>query len=186
MADLTGQPDGGDREPDPDADPYAVARAIVLRRLAAAPRSRAELAATLTRKNVPSEVGQAVLDRFEELGLVDDHAYAEMVVRTRHAERGLARRGLASELARRGVPRDVAEDALAPVDRDAEQQAAARLVAKRLPGLAGQPRPVAERRLAGMLARKGYPPGLIRTAVTQALDERAADERAADERGGPD
>ncbi len=43
-----------------------------------------------------------ILDRFEEVGLVDDAQYAEMIVRTRHAERGLSRRAISTELRRRG------------------------------------------------------------------------------------
>lgn len=164
---AAGSPDEG-----PDADPTAVARAIVLRALTASPRSRAELAARLARRRVPPETADVVLDRFEELGLVDDAAYADTVIRAQQAGRGLGRRALSAELARRGVPADLARLALEQVDDDAERRAATRLVAKRLPSLAGQPRAVAARRLAGMLARKGYASGLIRTVVGEALRGR--------------
>ncbi len=71
-----------------------------------------------------------VLDRFDEVGLVDDASYAEMIVRTRHAERGLSRRAIAVELRRRGIDEDVAADALEQVDGDDERQAALVLARK--------------------------------------------------------
>lgn len=158
------------RSQSPDADPTVVARDIVVRALAASPRSRAELADRLARRHVPVEAAEAVLDRFTEVGLVDDRAYAEAVVHAGQSGRGLGKRALAAELARRGVPDPLAREALAQVGPDDERRAAQRLVAKRLPSLARQPRVVAERRLAGMLARKGYPSGLIWAVVQQALD----------------
>jgi regulatory protein len=149
-----------------------VARDIVIRALAASPRSRAELADRLARRHVPAEAAEVVLDRFTEVGLVDDRAYAETVVHAGQSGRGLGKRAIAVELARRGVPDALAREALAQIDPDDERRAAQRLVAKRMSSLAGQPRAVAERRLAGMLARKGYPSGLIRAVVQQALAGR--------------
>ncbi|MDD9204853.1 regulatory protein RecX, partial [Georgenia sp. 10Sc9-8] len=64
---------------DPEPDPEQVARTIALRQLSAAPRSRAQLADAMARKDVPEAVAEAVLDRFTEVGLVDDAAYAEML-----------------------------------------------------------------------------------------------------------
>src|SRR5699024_1472943 len=96
---------GQDKGPDPDS----VARAIALRKLGAAPQSRAQLAEAMASKNVPEEIAENVLDRFEDVNLIDDAAYAEMLVRTRHNERGLARRALAHELWRKGVDAETAE-----------------------------------------------------------------------------
>jgi regulatory protein len=53
-------------------DPAAVARGIALRQLATGPRTRAQLAAAMARRGVPGEVAEKVLDRFEEVQLVDD------------------------------------------------------------------------------------------------------------------
>lgn len=158
-----------DPQAGPDADPEAVARAILLRRLAAAPRSRAELAQTLADRDVPEEVAIRVLDRFTEVGLIDDVAYAEMLVRARQSGRGLARKALAVELRRRGVPDEVATEALDQVRPEDEMAAARELVARRLPASRGLDRQVRTRRLAGMLARKGYPAGIALRVVSDAL-----------------
>jgi regulatory protein len=154
----------------PDADPESVARSIVLRKLTAAPRTRAQLADDLQRRAVPPDVATKVLDRFTEVGLVDDRAFADGWVRSRHAQRGLSRRALAHELRHKGVADDLVTEALGEVGDDDEQQAAELLVARRLPGLRRHERDVQIRRLVGMLARKGYPSGLAMQVVRAAVD----------------
>lgn len=156
----------------PDADPqYAQAKRIVLRKLAAAPRSRAQLAEALAGKEIPEPVAEAVLDRMEAVGLVDDEALAEMVVRSASASRGLARRSLAEELRKRGVSDEIAEEALAPVDDVMERDSARRLVDKKLRTMNGLGVDVKRRRLAGMLGRKGYPAGIAYPVISEALSE---------------
>ena len=153
----------------PEADPESVARGIVLRRLTAAPRSRAELAADLAARDVPDEVATRVLDRFTEVGLVDDQAYAQLLVRTRRDSRGLARRALQQELRRKGVGDEEAAAALDGITLDDEVATAEALVARRLPSTRGLPYETRVRRLAGLLARKGYGSGLALRVVRDAL-----------------
>jgi regulatory protein len=92
-------------------------------------------------------------------------------VTSRQAGRGLARRALKVELRAKGVDGEVAEEAVALVDDQDEWDAARRLVQRRLPGLRRVDRVTAERRLVGMLARKGYGSGLAGWVVREALDE---------------
>src|SRR3954454_1475307 len=99
-----------DKSEDPDVDPESVARAIALRMLERQPRTRAELARGMARRGVPADVAAAVLDRFTEVGLVDDEAFASAWVESRHAGRGLGRRALTAELRRRGVDEQVVRD----------------------------------------------------------------------------
>lgn len=86
----------------PPGDPETTARTICLRMLTAAPRTRAQLAEALAKRGIPDDVAQQVLDRLVTVGLIDDAAYAEAWVRSRHESRGLARRALVHELRRRG------------------------------------------------------------------------------------
>lgn len=155
-----------------DAEPDAeqVARSIALRMLASMPRSRAQLAEAMARKDVPGDVAGRVLDRFEQVGLIDDAEYAAMVVRTKHAEQGLARRALAQELSRKGIDRETAASALEAIDRDDEDEVARDLVRRRARSSAGLPREKRTRRLVGMLARKGHSPGAAYRIVTEVLD----------------
>jgi regulatory protein len=164
----------------PEPDPESVARTIVLRRLTDAPRSRAELAADLSARDVPAAVADRVLDRFTEVGLVDDAAFADAWVRSRHATRGLSRSALRRELRGKGVDDETVAVAVEAIDADAEEAAARALVARRLRSTGGLPREARVRRLVGQLARKGYPGGLAARLVREALDAEAADTEAAD------
>ena len=86
----------------------------------------------MARKDVPDSVAEKVLDRFTEVGLIDDAEFARMLVRTRHAERGLSRRAIAVELRRKGIDDELAGAALEEVDSDDEEAAARALVRRKL------------------------------------------------------
>jgi regulatory protein len=150
-----------------------VAREICLGQLAVRPRTRAELATALRRKGVDDDVAAQVLDRYDEVGIIDDEAFARAWVTSRHHSKGLARRALAGELRRKGVDPDAVGDALDELDPDTEAETARALVARRLRVERSAPPEVAFRRLVGMLARKGYPAGVAIRVVKDALAERA-------------
>ena len=155
---------------DADSDPHAVARAVVLRQLTGAPKSRKQLQEALTRKGCPPEVAREVLDRFEEVGLVDDEAYAQMLVRSKQSGRGLARRALQHELRAKGVDDEIARGVLDTIEPDDEREIARGLVEKKLRTMHGLDRQVQVRRLSGLLARKGYGAEVSRQVITEALD----------------
>ncbi|HET6628015.1 MAG TPA: regulatory protein RecX [Nocardioidaceae bacterium] len=158
----------------PEADAEAVARKILLDQLTGQARSRAELATKLAKKNVPAEVAERLLTRFEEVGLIDDAAFARMWVQSRQAGKGLARRALAQELRRKGIDDQVAKDALDDVDPDDEVESARVLVQRKMRSVQRVDRNTAIRRLTGMLARKGYPPGVAMRVVREELEAASA------------
>jgi regulatory protein len=151
-----------------------LAREICLRQLAVRPRTRAELAKVLVRKEISEEVIAEVLERYDEVGIIDDAAFARAWVSSRHHGRGLARRALANELRQRGVDAEVASEALETIDEDEEAATARALVDRKLRTTTGTPEAVF-RRLVGMLARKGYPAGVAIRAVKDALAARDAE-----------
>lgn len=153
----------------PDADPESVARKILLDQLTGQARSRRELADKLKAKLVPDDVATRLLDRFEEVGLVDDEAFARAWVASRQPGKGLARRALAQELRRKGIDDEVAKEALDEIDPDDEQAAARALVRKKLRSLSKVDDTTATRRLVGMLARKGYSSGLAFSVVREEI-----------------
>ncbi|MGW5560577.1 regulatory protein RecX [Micromonospora sp. NPDC003944] len=162
-------------EPAPPArDESEVAREICLRQLAVRPRTRAELAGALAKRGISEEVSAEVLDRYDEVGIIDDAAFARAWVSSRHAGRGLARRALANELRRKGVDGEVATEALGELDEETEADTARGLVERKLRTARGEPDAVF-RRLVGMLARKGYPPGVAIRAVKDALAAQSAE-----------
>jgi regulatory protein len=174
-------PGTGAQVDDDPGDPEQVARSICLRALTGAPKTRQQLADLLAKRGIPDDAAERVLDRFGDVGLIDDAAFARAWVTSRQAGRGLARRALKAELRAKGVDGDVAEEAVALVDDQDEWDAARRLVERRLAGLRRVDRGTAERRLVGMLARKGYGGGLAAWVVREALDADRTDADAADE-----
>jgi regulatory protein len=170
--DLVPEHKGGGRNGDDNAsDPEARARQVCLRLLTLAPRTRAQLAEALRKRGIPDEVADEVLSRFADVGLIDDAAFARAWVESRHYSRGLAGRALSAELKQRGV---AADEIRAAIDEqlgpDAEVSAARRLVAGRLAATRGLPPEQRTRRLAGLLARKGYPAGLAFRVIREALE----------------
>ena len=86
-------PDVVDGAPEEEMnDPESVARGICLRALTGAPKTRQQLAELLSARGVPDDAAEAVLDRYTEVGLIDDAAFARAWVSSRQAGRGLARR----------------------------------------------------------------------------------------------
>ncbi|KRB72994.1 RecX family transcriptional regulator [Nocardioides sp. Root190] len=160
--------------PGEDADPESVARKILLDQLSIKARSRHELEERLAKRNVPQDVAGRLLDRFEEVGLVDDEAFARAWIESRQRTRGLARTALAMELRRKGIADETAKTVLAEVDPGDEDAAARQLVQKKLRTMRGLDQQVATRRLVGMLARKGYSPGMAYSVVRQELGADAA------------
>jgi regulatory protein len=172
----TEPPSTGAAAQDAEPDQESVARAIALRLLTSSARSRAQLAEAMARKDVPDDVAERVLDRFTEVGLIDDTEYARMLVRTRHAERGLSRRAIAVELRRRGIDEETAADALEQVDSDDEDDAARRLVRRKLASTSGLDTVTRSRRTLAALGRKGYPPGLVARLMREELAALGAED----------
>ena len=154
-----------------EADPEGVARTILLDALTGQARTRRELADKLAKREVPDDVATELLDRFTDVGLIDDAAFASAWVESRHRSRGLAPRALAQELRRKGVDDEEAKAALEQIDEDDQRAAARALVDRKMRSVRGLDPQVATRRLAGMLARKGYGAGLAFSVVREALAE---------------
>lgn len=152
---------------DPPGEPEWAARELCLELLGRRARSRAELANALSRRGVPAEVADWVLSRFTEVGLINDRAFAETLVSSRHASQGLARGALAEQLRHRGVDPATVSAALAGLDEATEMSTARSLVRRRLSASSGLPLAVRLRRLVGVLARKGYPAGLAYRVVRE-------------------
>jgi regulatory protein len=154
------------------------AKNILLYHLGRQMRTRSQLAERLKKKEIPDDIAEAVLDRFQELHLLDDAQYAETFIRSRHAERGLAKRALGYELRKRGIDDDTAAEALETLDEDQEAATARRLVEGRLRATKNLDAQVRIRRLIAMLARKGYSGSLALRVVREALAQEVDDELA--------
>jgi len=163
--------DGQVTEGDGPADAESVARSIALRRLSGTPQTRHQLDEAMANKDVPAEVRDNVLDRFAEVGLIDDAAFARAWVESRQSSKGLSARALAEELRRRGVTSAHIEDAVGTIDPDDEENAARALVERKLQTMGELDPATRTRRLVAMLGRKGYPAGLAYRVVRESVDE---------------
>src|SRR5215813_4088227 len=156
-------------------DPEARARQICLRLLTAAPRTRAQLVQAMRRRGVPAEAAEAVLARFTDAGLIDDAAFARAWVESRHHSRGLSKRSLSAELRRHGVQNEEIRTAVDALDPEQEVATARQLVERKLASTRGRPPEARARLAAGMLARKGYPPGLAFRLIREAMQQEGAE-----------
>jgi regulatory protein len=156
-------------------DPESVARGVCLRALTGAPKTRQQLAELLEKRGVPDDAAETVLDRFTEVGLIDDAAFARAWVSSRQSGRGLARRALSAELRAKGIEPEVAAEAVLAVGDDDERETARRLVDRKVGAMRRLDRATATRRLMGMLARKGYNGGLAAAVIREALDDAGSD-----------
>lgn len=156
---------------EPEADPEAAARALCLRLVTAAPRTRSQLASALYRYGVAQETTERLLSRFEDVGLIDDTAFARAWVESRHTGRGLARGALARELRSKGVEEETVDEALSRLDPADEEANARALAERKLRSTRGLRHTVRVRRTAGVLARRGYPEGLTHRVIRQALQD---------------
>ncbi|MGW7489482.1 recombination regulator RecX [Streptomyces sp. NPDC054786] len=182
----SGGPDSSRAESGPPRTPEEQARAICLRLLTGNPRTRKQLGDALRQRGIPEEAAEEVLSRFEDVGLIDDAAFADAWVESRHHGRGLARRALARELRTKGVDSALIEVAVGRLDSEQEESTARELVDRKLRSTRGLDREKRLRRLAGMLARKGYPEGLALRVVKQALEEEGEDPELLDQHYLPD
>lgn len=161
-------------------DPTGFARQACLQLLEIGPRTRKELADALAKKGVPGEAAEQVLGRFAEVGIIDDALFASMWVASRHRGRGLAGRALSQELRRKGIDDETVRDAIAELDPDEEAATARSLVRRKLAATRGLAAEARVRRLAGMLARKGYGPGLAFQIVREELQAEGTPAGASD------
>jgi regulatory protein len=140
-------------------DPEVVLSAA-LRFLEARPRSASEVRRRLTGAGYRVELVAAAIGRLTELGVLNDEAFARAWVESRDRARPRGERALRSELAQKGVERQLADEVLegrATEQPDADAAAARRVLERHANALARVPDPRARRQRAyALLARSGF------------------------------
>ncbi|HEY4132285.1 MAG TPA: regulatory protein RecX [Gemmatimonadaceae bacterium] len=145
-------------------------------------RSRAvtELRRLLIKKGEPPIDVDAAIARLRDNGLLDDANFARQLTRSKAIGGGHSRRRIQQELAKRGVARDVSDEAIAEVFEDEEVDEAAsieRVARKKLRTLSGADAPTQKRRLYGFLARRGFDADdiqrVLRLVLTKKLDDES-------------
>lgn len=160
---------------------YEKARAVVLRKLTGSPKTRHQLAETLREREFGEQSITEVLDRMEEVRLLDDAEFARTWVRSRHQLKGLGRSILRRELRERGIAEEDIESALAQISSEDEATAARAIVEKKIEGRLVPSPETAEgrterekltRRLVALLVRRGHSPGEAFRIVREVIEDR--------------
>jgi regulatory protein len=145
--------------------------AAALRFLEARPRSATEVRRRLTEAGYREELVTGTIARLVELGVLDDQAFARAWLESRDRARPRGERALRSELARKGIDRQLADDVLEEREQarpDADAEAAGRLLERHASALARISDPRARRQRAyALLARSGFDPDLAATLARQ-------------------
>jgi regulatory protein len=149
--------------------PRGTAKDRALRLLAVRWRSQAELDERLRQAGFePDDIASAIED-LTRAGLVDDARFARAVVADRAGRRLSGDRAIRTALFQKGVSAEVAATAMEAAGDEAER--ALELARKRASRMAGSDPAAAFRRLYGLLARRGFGPGVAREACRAALAE---------------
>lgn len=131
--------------------------------------SVAEMTALLERREIEPEQVEAEVARLESVGLLDDQALAENLVRTLTERKGLGRQAVKAELRRRKVDEEAVNEALEAIDGDDELTRAIEVATKRAQQLSSYDAETAKRRLGAFLQRRGYSGSVLSAAMTAAL-----------------
>lgn len=159
-----------------EVDPATeAAREAALRSLSSVGRSRNSLQERLVERGHELEVLVPLLDRFEEVGLLNDRELASAIARARFTERGRSRRAIANELERKGFDELDIEEALSQIDEEDEIETVRALARKRLAKDSKGQRQDRIRRAVGHLCRKGYSQGMAMKCIMEVLHQEDAD-----------
>lgn len=176
-------PSGGANadELDPVAEAEALresAERMLVRKLSARQISVSEARTLLRQHGLDAESSDEMIEAFEERRYLDDVSLAEQLVTSGFERKAQGRQAIAQTLTKRGIPRDVADRALAVLpDDDAER--ALDFARVKAPSMMRLERDAALRRLHGQLARRGFPGMVAMTAARTALDELSGSHRTA-------
>lgn len=143
---------------------------MLVRKLRSKQLSCAEARTVLREAGVPAEDRDLVIDQFAQRGYLDDVSLAELLVTSGAQRKGQGRVAIARTLSQRGIPREVAEEALSVLDDD-DAERALDYARSKVAGLRRFDEDTAIRRLVGQLSRRGYGGSVALTAARAAWRE---------------
>lgn len=148
------------------------AKARAVRLISRRPRSIAEIEQNLRQKDFEAHVIEQAVARLQEVGLLDDEAFARYWVEQRDTFKPRSHLALRQELQQKGVNRAVIEVALSEVDQTAAAQRAAAKQARRYTHLTEDE---FRRKLAGFLQRRGFHYEIIKQVIDEVWETHSHD-----------
>ena len=152
------------------------ARNVLLHQLARSAKSKHQLGQIMIQREIPANIYEPLLDRFEEAGLINDLAVAETIVAGRRSSRGLSASSIKRELRTKGISEELIERVTASITAEDEVALATTLAIKRVRAMAKLSPEVRKRRLVGFLHRKGYGQQAVVSAIRAAESEAVKSE----------
>ncbi|MFF2888148.1 RecX family transcriptional regulator [Paenibacillus sp. NPDC057967] len=140
------------------------AYALAIYYLGTKPRTRKAIAQYLGRKELQEGNIEYALNRLESEQLVDDEQYARQFVTSRMRSGLKGRLMIRQELQQRGVPKQVAAEAVTELDHESELDAAKTLAEKKSRSVKGDPKQ-RKAKLMAFLLRRGFPGDIVREAI---------------------
>ncbi|QQE76215.1 RecX family transcriptional regulator [Brevibacillus composti] len=134
---------------------------LALRYLGIRPRTSKQIASYLKEKGYPQEIAETIVSRCQQMGYLDDQAFARQWVSERMRLKQRSPLMLKMELQQRGIDKDLAEHALRGVTSEDELSAARVLVEKKLRRHTGELDRNEEQKILAMLYRKGFSQSVI-------------------------
>jgi regulatory protein len=136
-----------------------------------------ELRDKLARKGYPQKQAAMLIDDLLAIGLLDDAKYAQLWIESRAVFKPMGASRLRAELARKGITRELIDQALSDSREDRDEDGAAlELARKKLRTMRSLEPDAARRRLAGFLGRRGYPGGVIAKVLKQLMNVRTVED----------
>ena len=154
-----------------EIDQNQIAKQVLLRRLSNAPRTRKELAQDLKKKKIEEDIAKQALDRFEELGLINDQTYSENFVANTHERRKLGKKALKQQLRSKGVSEETANQAVLQISDEDEFKSALALALKKIRSIQNDDPQTQIRKIVSLLARKGYSSSLSFQVAKQVIND---------------
>jgi len=155
-----------------DAIDRAVATAM--RALEQRMQTGRELRTRLMRKGFEAETIDAALAKLIDAGYLNDERFAELWIENRLAHRPRGKRMLEQELRQKGIDRQIVDETVAGMEID-DRAAELELARKRLKSVQGLPPDEQKKKLTGILARRGFDFGVIRSTLETVLGESLDD-----------
>ncbi|MGJ5724732.1 regulatory protein RecX [Brevibacterium sp. H602] len=160
--------DDEDDAPDFDAD-YAQAKKTAMNMLAMRDHSSDELRKKLLKRDLMPEAIDVLIEKLQNSRLLNDEEFAHRFARAQRENRKLSRSVLKRELSKKGISPELASDAVA--DIDGEEELAREVAEKKAASTRRLDYAVRERRILGMLARRGFPSAICIKVTREVLAE---------------
>lgn len=148
---------------------YAKAKKTAMNMLAMRDHASGELRDKLLKRDFLPAAVDELIAKLQKSRLLNDEEFAHRYVRAHRERRKLSRSALRRELNKKGLPAEIVSDAVEDVD--GEDDLARQVAEKKAASTRGLDHDVRERRILGMLARRGFASSVCLKVTREVLAE---------------